>query len=99
MTERVEHEEEEYRFLRVSSIRCSTTFPVLNFGVRKVLSSRVRNEARSPTTKSTIPRKRHVSGGVKACNFTILRKGANSKIVKIPRNFTRVILQNEMRKI
>lgn len=42
-----------------------------------------------PSRRLRSARKKHVLKGVKACNFTILRKGANSGIVKIPYNFTR----------
>lgn len=42
---RAEHEKKLY-FLRTSRVRGSTTFPVLNFGVRKVVSLRAGNEVR-----------------------------------------------------
>lgn len=97
LRERVEHVNAEFPMYIARSI----TLPVLNFKVGKVISLRNGKRSAGPPS-SAIPRNKHVLGGVKARNFTILRR--KSQLRESLRAFVtlaraREILQNEMRKI
>lgn len=66
----------------------SITFPVLNFkSWRSYIFAGAGKEARAAISFA-IPRKKHVLRRVKARNFTILCKRANSGVVKNLRNFS-----------